>query len=216
MLRTGPNTSRFNQSHHSNICSLSPKKTPPISLGSYHSFKMHLVRVLGYTLLLVSNVILAAGADAAYIKSSLLNMTADIDVIKATASTIDTNLDFLSYQVGGGKYKQVQDKLNALTTKAGTYSSQIQGSSVSSPTDIDEIVNSFQVLGIELIATLGVLIDKAGAFATTPLLGQDISNSIGGFEGGFGVSIYYSTCQVDSRPMFANQKPTYLLQLVAL
>lgn len=148
---------------------------------------MHLPRVLGYGLLLVSNVILAAGADVAYIKGSIADITADLQSIKDTANAINPVTDFAMYPAGMGNYKAVQTKLTALSTKAGTYSSQIQGSSVSSPTDIDEISNAIQVLGLQLIATLADIIGNAGAFATAPVAGQGISSSIGGFAGAFGV-----------------------------
>ncbi|KAK4215725.1 hypothetical protein QBC37DRAFT_398287 [Rhypophila decipiens] len=165
---------------------------------------MYLPSVLGYALLFLHQGLLVAGADVAYIKASIANMTADIQSIKETAQSINTNTDFLAYAAGTGNYKAMQDKLTALKVRTGVWNTQIQGSTIPSTAtaDITAIVSSFQTLGIELIATLAAVTDKAGLFATTPVVGQPIANSIAGYSGAFGlyaVIIRALNPQIDSQ-----------------
>ncbi|KAM7212192.1 hypothetical protein V8F06_012444 [Rhypophila decipiens] len=150
---------------------------------------MYLPSVLGYALLFLHQGLLVAGADVAYIKASIANMTADIQSIKETAQSINTNTDFVAYAVGMGNYKTMQDKLTALKVRTGVWNTQIQGSTIPSTAtaDITTIISSFQTLSIELIATLAAIVDKSGPFSTAPVLGQPISSSIGGYAGAFGL-----------------------------
>ncbi|KAM7183309.1 hypothetical protein V8F33_013671 [Rhypophila sp. PSN 637] len=158
---------------------------------------MYFPSILGYAFLFLHQGLLVAGADVAYIKASIANMTADIQSIKETAQSINTNTDFVAYAAGMGNYKvhepphphTMQDKLTALKVRTGVWNTQIQGSTIPSTAtgDIMTIISSFQTLSIELIATLAAVVDKSGPFSTAPVLGQPIASSIGGYSGAFGL-----------------------------
>ncbi|KAM7193034.1 hypothetical protein V8F20_008550 [Naviculisporaceae sp. PSN 640] len=150
---------------------------------------MRLSTGLLYAVFMVFHALLVAAADLAYIQASIANMTADISSIKVTAGSINTNTDYIAYPLGMGKYKvcemrcfyvqypdhihvltrlvplpiqEMENKLNALTTRTGTWNTQIQGSTVSTTAEIETIVTAFQTLAIELIATIAGITDKAG------------------------------------------------------
>ncbi|KAK4215628.1 hypothetical protein QBC37DRAFT_371893 [Rhypophila decipiens] len=121
----------------------------------------------------------------AEVKNLYMDMTNDLKAIGATAAAI-TVLDAAPYALGQGRYKTVENQINALTNKTDGYLPRLLdygppvGPSLT-PSDVDILVEAITQFTTQVAYAFAAVRSKAGLFSVAQLPVEKISSASSGY-----------------------------------